>query len=151
MRPIARPFYARLQEVFWSSGSSLLAARRVQAAKSLLLHSDKSLLRVALEAGFTDQPAFNRSFREIIGTSPGQWRRANAPMPKAFKCLSGAEAIETALGVSKLSYSVGREPLPEPESRGTRFSACLPSEQDEKSKMRHFQSRQGCEILPKQW
>jgi AraC-like DNA-binding protein len=61
-----------------------LLHRRVQAAKSALLHCDKPLLKVALEAGFTDQPAFNRSFREIVGTSPGQWRRANAPMPKAF-------------------------------------------------------------------
>jgi AraC-like DNA-binding protein len=61
-----------------------LLHRRIQAAKSELLHSDKSLLTVALEVGFTDQPAFNRSFREIVGTSPGQWRRANAPMPKAF-------------------------------------------------------------------
>ncbi|MGC2160428.1 MAG: AraC family transcriptional regulator [Silvibacterium sp.] len=58
--------------------------RRIQAAQSLLLHSHKSLLTVALEVGFSDQPAFNRSFREIVGTSPGQWRRANAPMPKAF-------------------------------------------------------------------
>jgi AraC-like DNA-binding protein len=62
-----------------------LLHRRIQAAKSVLLHSKESLLQVALEAGFTDQPAFNRSFREIVGTSPGQWRRANAPMPKALK------------------------------------------------------------------
>jgi AraC-like DNA-binding protein len=61
-----------------------LLHKRVDAAKSLLLHSSESLLTVALEAGFTDQPAFNRSFREIVGTSPGQWRRANAPIPKAF-------------------------------------------------------------------
>jgi AraC-like DNA-binding protein len=61
-----------------------LLHRRIQAAKSVLLHSNKSLLEVALEVGFTDQPAFNRSFREIVGTSPGQWRKANAPMPKAF-------------------------------------------------------------------
>jgi AraC family transcriptional regulator len=58
---------------------------RIQAAKSALLHSDKSLLKVALEVGFTDQPAFNRSFREIVGTSPGKWRRQNALLPKAFK------------------------------------------------------------------
>src|SRR6266851_9689530 len=58
--------------------------KRVEAAKSLLLHSNESLLTVALEIGFCDQPAFNRGFREIVGTSPGQWRRANAPMPKAF-------------------------------------------------------------------
>jgi AraC family transcriptional regulator len=61
-----------------------LLHRRIQTAKSVLLHSNKSLLEVALEVGFTDQPAFNRSFREIAGTSPGQWRKANAPMPKAF-------------------------------------------------------------------
>jgi AraC-like DNA-binding protein len=61
-----------------------LLKKRVEAAKSLLLHSNESLLTVALEVGFTDQPAFNRSFREIVGTSPGQWRRANALTPKAF-------------------------------------------------------------------
>jgi AraC family transcriptional regulator len=61
-----------------------LLLKRVKAAKSLLLHSNKSLLTVALEVGFSDQPAFNRSFREIVGTSPGRWQRANAPMPKAF-------------------------------------------------------------------
>jgi AraC-like DNA-binding protein len=61
-----------------------LLHRRIQAAKSELLYSHKPLLEVALEVGFTDQPAFNRSFREIVGTSPGQWRRANAAMPKAF-------------------------------------------------------------------
>jgi AraC-like DNA-binding protein len=61
-----------------------LLHQRVKAAKSLLLHSNKSLLTVALEVGFSDQPAFNRSFREIVGTSPGRWQRANAPMPKEF-------------------------------------------------------------------
>jgi AraC-like DNA-binding protein len=61
-----------------------LLYKRVEAAKSLLLHSNDSLLTVALEVGFTDQPAFNRGFRELVGTSPGRWRRANAPMPKAF-------------------------------------------------------------------
>jgi AraC family transcriptional regulator len=62
-----------------------LLHRRIQAAKSALLNSDKSLLKVALEVGFTDQPAFNRSFRAIVGTSPGKWRRENARLPKALK------------------------------------------------------------------
>jgi AraC family transcriptional regulator len=61
-----------------------LLYKRVEAAKSLLLHSNDSLLTVALEVGFTDQPAFNRSFREIVGTAPGRWRRSNVPMPKVF-------------------------------------------------------------------
>jgi AraC-like DNA-binding protein len=65
-----------------------LLHRRVQAAKSLLLYSDKPLLKVALDAGFTDQPAFNRSFREIVGMSPGQWRRTNAPVSKSIQVAS---------------------------------------------------------------
>jgi AraC family transcriptional regulator len=62
-----------------------LLHRRIRAAESLLLYSDRSLLEIALETGFTDQPAFTRSFREIVGTSPGNWRRTNAPVPKGFK------------------------------------------------------------------
>src|SRR6202021_1374974 len=61
-----------------------LIHKRVEAAKSLLLHSNDSLLTIALEVGFADQPAFNRSFREIVGTSPGLCRRANAPKPNPF-------------------------------------------------------------------
>jgi AraC-like DNA-binding protein len=62
-----------------------LLHRRIQTAKSELRYSNKSLLRIAMDAGFTDQPAFNRSFREMVGTSPGHWRRANAPMPRAYR------------------------------------------------------------------
>src|SRR5271156_977213 len=62
-----------------------LLHKRVDAAKYLLLRSNQPLLTIALETGFSDQPAFNRSFREIVGTSPGQWRRANALMPKPCK------------------------------------------------------------------
>jgi AraC-like DNA-binding protein len=68
-----------------------LLHKRVEAAKYLLLHSNDSLPTVALEVGFTDQPAFNRSFRAIVGTSPGRWRRANAPMPKAFNLAAPEE------------------------------------------------------------
>jgi AraC family transcriptional regulator len=66
---------------------------RVKAAKSLLLHSNSSLLTVALQVGFSDQPAFNRRFREIVGTSPGQWRRAHSAMPRAFGPPANIETV----------------------------------------------------------
>jgi AraC-like DNA-binding protein len=50
-----------------------------------------------LEVGFADQPAFNRSFREIVGTSPGRWRRANASMPKAFNLPTPEEKQRSSL------------------------------------------------------
>ncbi len=54
-----------------------LIQRRVEKAKALIQHSDVPLIQVALECGFPDQPAFNRSFRAVVGTTPGVWRRHN--------------------------------------------------------------------------
>lgn len=56
-----------------------LLLKRFEFAKSLLAHSQKSLSSVALEAGFSDQAAFSRSFRAWTGTSPGDWRRRHQP------------------------------------------------------------------------
>jgi AraC family transcriptional regulator len=57
-----------------------LVSRRLESAKDLLLHSNKSLSDIALQAGFSDQAAFNRTFSALVGTTPGRWRRENAHM-----------------------------------------------------------------------
>jgi AraC-like DNA-binding protein len=38
---------------------------------------DASLVEMALEAGYSDQPHFNREFREFSGFAPGEYRTAN--------------------------------------------------------------------------
>jgi AraC family transcriptional regulator len=53
-----------------------LLDRRVDEAKNLMLHSGLRLADIALDCGFTDQTSFNRTFKKIAGTSPGDWRRA---------------------------------------------------------------------------
>jgi AraC family transcriptional regulator len=58
-----------------------LIQKRIEAAKSLILHTEKTLLDVALECGFTDQSAFNRTFRTLVGTTPGAWRREKRSPP----------------------------------------------------------------------
>jgi AraC-like DNA-binding protein len=52
-----------------------LLDRRVDAAKNLMLHSGMRLSEIALGCGFADQTSFNRTFKKIAGTSPGDWRR----------------------------------------------------------------------------
>jgi AraC family transcriptional regulator len=54
-----------------------VAVRRVERAKALISSTKEPLAEVALACGFADQPHFNRRFRDIIGTSPGRWRRSN--------------------------------------------------------------------------
>jgi AraC family transcriptional regulator len=57
-----------------------LISRRLESAKGLLLHSNKSLSDIALHVGFSDQAAFSRTFSALVGTTPGRWRRENAHM-----------------------------------------------------------------------
>jgi AraC family transcriptional regulator len=53
-----------------------LLQRRIQRAQDLLLNSDKTLVEVAKACGFSDQRHLTRAFGQIVGTSPGSWRRA---------------------------------------------------------------------------
>jgi AraC family transcriptional regulator len=54
-----------------------LISQRLESAKDLLSHSNKSLSDIALQVGFSDQAAFSRTFSALVGTTPGRWRREN--------------------------------------------------------------------------
>ena len=48
---------------------------RLNLAKALLRDPHRSLVDVALTAGFSEQSHFNRVFRSLTGVTPGAWRR----------------------------------------------------------------------------
>jgi AraC-like DNA-binding protein len=52
-----------------------LVLRRIERAKELLLATQSALSDITLEAGFSDQASYNRTFRQFVGISPGRWRR----------------------------------------------------------------------------
>lgn len=47
---------------------------RVEESKRLLLSSDYSLTHIAVAMGFTDQSHYCKSFKRIVGITPGQYR-----------------------------------------------------------------------------
>jgi AraC-like DNA-binding protein len=53
-----------------------LISRRVERAKELLAGANLSLSEVAFAAGFADQSHLTRHFRQIVGITPGQFRRS---------------------------------------------------------------------------
>nr|WP_246262234.1 helix-turn-helix domain-containing protein [Aromatoleum evansii] len=56
-----------------------LRERRLTAAKAMLCDEPSaSVLSVGLSVGFTSQSNFYDAFREIEGTTPGQFRKLNA-------------------------------------------------------------------------
>ena len=53
-----------------------LMEHRIDAVKHLLLTSRLTLAELASECGFADQSALNRSFKRVLGESPGEWRKS---------------------------------------------------------------------------
>ncbi|WP_087005788.1 helix-turn-helix domain-containing protein [Rhizobium sullae] len=49
--------------------------KRIDRARDLLRASDAALAEVAIACGFSDQSHFTRVFADIVGTTPGSWRR----------------------------------------------------------------------------
>jgi AraC family transcriptional regulator len=60
-----------------------VVVRRVERAKAMISSTRERLAEVALACGFADQAHLNRRFRDLIGMSPGRWRRSNVAVPKS--------------------------------------------------------------------
>jgi AraC-like DNA-binding protein len=78
---VARSGYSHRQFIrLFSQGVGLgpkLYCRVQRFQKTLpLMHGPLSLAAVAMEAGYSDQPHFNREFREFAGLTPEQYRLA---------------------------------------------------------------------------
>lgn len=81
--------------------------RRVERAKALISGTREPLAEVALACGFADQAHLNRRFRDIVGVSPGRWRRSNAPVVKG-RLHRGAEAQTMAAVRGRVCPEVAR-------------------------------------------
>ncbi len=49
---------------------------RISSACSLLRNPDLSLLQISLACGYSNQCHFNRTFKKLIGLTPGQYRKS---------------------------------------------------------------------------
>ena len=50
---------------------------RIRRAQSLLLDTRATLEQIAEATGFADAVHFGRTFRKLVGTTPGSWRQAH--------------------------------------------------------------------------
>ena len=68
-------FARAFRQSFGTPPHHYLVRQRVERAKLLLSGTNRALCEVAQQAGFSDQPSFSRTFKAVVGITPGQWRR----------------------------------------------------------------------------
>ena len=61
---------------FKISLTEYINSRKVDIASAMLLQTEKPVSDIAKECGFTTVNYFNRIFRNIMGVSPGEFRRS---------------------------------------------------------------------------
>lgn len=71
-----RQLHRKFVEAFGMSAQEFILRTRVQAACELLAAGAKSAAEIATECGFSDQSAFTRQFKRLIGVTPGSYQRA---------------------------------------------------------------------------
>ncbi|WP_429347896.1 helix-turn-helix transcriptional regulator [Paraburkholderia sp. Clong3] len=73
---LSRSYFNRaLRETTHCTPHQCLLEQRIERARRLLRTSDSSLSEIAIACGFTDQSHFTRTFSQLVGTPPGNWRR----------------------------------------------------------------------------
>jgi AraC family transcriptional regulator len=71
-------FARSFRKSFGISAHRYLILNRVETAKTLLLETNNSLVEIAAQTGFSDQAALTRTFANVIGSTPGKWRREHS-------------------------------------------------------------------------
>lgn len=79
--------FSRLfRDTFGETPHRYLQRRRVERAMFLLRETSRSVTDVCLLVGFTSLGTFSRTFRQIVGLSPSEFRErsVSAPAPTCF-------------------------------------------------------------------
>jgi AraC-like DNA-binding protein len=66
-----------VKQTFGQSFTELLARMRVEKARELLTCTEKSLIQICLDCGFSDQSYFTKVFQRYTGHTPGEYRHAH--------------------------------------------------------------------------
>lgn len=70
-------FIRTFRATFGETPHRYLQRRRVERSMFLLRETDRSVSDICLDVGFTSLGTFSRTFREIVGMSPTEYRRSS--------------------------------------------------------------------------
>ena len=83
-------FIRRFRAVFGETPHRYLQRRRVERAMFMLRETERSVTDIGLDVGFSSLGTFSRTFHEIVGESPSDYRIRHDPLvvPNCFQMLA---------------------------------------------------------------
>jgi AraC-like DNA-binding protein len=100
-------FIRSFRSVFGETPHRYLQRRRVERSMFLLRETDRRVTDVCLDVGFTSLGTFSRTFREIVGESPSDYRKGHGPIVAPHCVQLAAMRPRIAVGSSAQSSSFG--------------------------------------------
>jgi AraC-like DNA-binding protein len=73
-------FIRSFRATFGETPHHYLQRRRVERSMFLLRETDRSVTDICLDVGFMSLGTFSRTFREIVGETPSDYRASNGPV-----------------------------------------------------------------------
>ena len=94
-------FSRSFRAAFGETPHRYLQRRRVERAMFLLTSTDREVTDVCMDVGFTSLGTFSRTFRDIVGRSPSDFRRKSAPAPAVPSCFAMAWTRPSSFGEAR--------------------------------------------------
>ena len=107
-------FIRSFRTVFGETPHRYLQRRRVERSMFLLRETDRSVTDICFDVGFSSLGTFSRTFREIVGKSPSEYRETNDAFaaPNCFQMM----AMRPLVGAAKGTLSSSGEASPPADS-----------------------------------
>jgi AraC-like DNA-binding protein len=90
-------FIRTFKATFGETPHRYLQRRRVERAMYLLRTSDRSVTDICMGVGFSSLGTFSRTFRDIVGEAPSQFRE-RGPVPGVPSCFVKAWSRPSSFG-----------------------------------------------------
>lgn len=94
-------FIRTFRATFGETPHRYLQRRRVERAMYLLRRTDRSVTDVCFDVGFGSLGTFSRTFHEIVGETPGEYR-ARGQLPPVPTCVAMAWIRPSSFGEASI-------------------------------------------------
>src|SRR5713226_9148402 len=94
-------FIRTFRAAFAETPHRYLQRRRVERSMFLLRETDRSVTDICFDVGFTSLGTFSRTFRDIVGETPSDYRR-HADVPAAPTCFTMSWMRPSSFGEARI-------------------------------------------------